>query len=192
MQNLRRWSSDVRTLESDWERIGVAFKNARSERLDYHALRHTFQTLLDQTGCSRATKKRLMRHAAEDVTDGYAHAELAEMLEAMKRLPSPLTPAAQAATVAKTGTDDSPVAQNGAPRADNQLDKAGGIQRTSSAPIDTLIGEGVTDPRNMPTCRIVNKDRQKDTHRDSQNTSDLIGAGAGDNVAKPGPSTQVD
>ncbi len=71
------------------QRINIA--DARGRRLDFHALRHTFSTMLDHAGCSRATKKKLMRHANEDVTDGYAHAELGEMLAAMVRIPSPLT-----------------------------------------------------------------------------------------------------
>src|SRR5205823_2545623 len=92
---------DLKTLVKDWARAGVAFADDKGRRLDYHALRHTFQTNLDKTGCSRATKKRLMRHAAGDVTDGYAHAELAEMFAALKRLGSPKTwPAAKAV---KTG-----------------------------------------------------------------------------------------
>src|SRR5581483_10235183 len=70
---------DIKTLKKDWKRAKVKFVDERGRRLDYHALRHTFGTNLDRTGCSRATRKKLMRHAAEDVTDGYAHAELAEM-----------------------------------------------------------------------------------------------------------------
>jgi hypothetical protein len=66
---------------------GIEMADDQGRRLDFHALRHTFQTLLDRTGCSRATKKKLMRHANEDVTDGYAHAELAEMLSAAHASP---------------------------------------------------------------------------------------------------------
>jgi hypothetical protein len=69
---------------------GVTFKDARGRRLDYHAFSHTFSTNLDRSGCSRATKKKLMRHANEDVTDGYGHAELAEMVAALQHLDSPL------------------------------------------------------------------------------------------------------
>jgi len=95
---------DMKTMKRDLERAGVDLKDQQGRRLDYHALRHTFQTNLDRTGCSRATKKRLMRHAHEDVTDGYAHAELAEMFTALTRLQFP--DAQQQA--AKTGTNDAP------------------------------------------------------------------------------------
>lgn len=77
---------DLKTMMKDLRRAGVSFRDAKGRRLDYHALRHTFQTNLDRTGCSRATKKKLMRHANEDVTDGYAHAELEEMLSALLKL----------------------------------------------------------------------------------------------------------
>jgi len=80
---------DMKTMKKDLTLAGIDLANAHGLRLDFHALRHSFQTALDRTGCSRATKKKLMRHANEDVTDGYAHAELAEMLAALIRLPSP-------------------------------------------------------------------------------------------------------
>lgn len=102
---------DVKTLQRDWQRAGVAFKDEKGRRLDFHALRHSFQTALDRTGCSRATKKRLMRHAAQDVTDGYAHAELDELREALNRLPSPSPDPGEVATGAATGTDGKPAAQ---------------------------------------------------------------------------------
>jgi len=79
----------------------VEIGDTRGRRLDFHALRHTFQTMLDFTGCSRATKKKLMRHANQDVTDNYAHAELAEMRAALVKLIAP----GQVVPVVATGTD---------------------------------------------------------------------------------------
>jgi hypothetical protein len=96
---------DIKTVKKDLKRAKVEFIDQQQRRLDFHALRHTFSTALDRTGCSRATQKRLMRHASGDITDGYSHAELAEMLVAIARVPSPTTPAVQV----KTGTDDAPV-----------------------------------------------------------------------------------
>jgi integrase len=94
---------DIKTLKKDLERARFEMKNSAGERLDYHALRHTFTTWLGRKGCSRATRKKLTRHANDDVTDGYAHAELAEMLEALVELPSPLTWGEDVARA--TGTD---------------------------------------------------------------------------------------
>jgi integrase len=76
---------DVKTLVKDLKAGGVEQLDTRKRRIDFHALRHTFSTNLDRTGCSRATKKALMRHGDEDVTDGYSHAHLAELYEAICR-----------------------------------------------------------------------------------------------------------
>ena len=56
---------------------------------------------------ARATKKKLMRHANEERTDGYAHAELAEMLEALERLPTTGMDASEAALTGTGGSQTS-------------------------------------------------------------------------------------
>ena len=81
---------DLKTLVKDLDRAKVAFKDAKDRRLDFHGLRHTFATNLSRFGCSRATKKKLMRHASQDITDGYTHSELSEMYAALERIPSPV------------------------------------------------------------------------------------------------------
>jgi integrase len=129
---------DMKTMEKDLTRGGIVMVDANDDRLDYHALRHTFQTNLDRTGCSRATKKKLMRHAKGDVTDGYAHAELAEMLAALSKLPSPNAPVALPAL--KTGTTDQPVGaaavSENCGTADHQLDQ----RAVSHRPAMAIIG----------------------------------------------------
>ena len=96
---------DMKTVKKDLDRAGVKLTDEKKRRLDYHALRHTYATKLDRTGCSRATKKKLTRHANSDVTDGYTHAELDEMLTALVRLPSPEQLQAQQNRQVRTGTD---------------------------------------------------------------------------------------
>lgn len=95
---------DVATLKRDLARAGIDFADDRGRRLDYHGLRHTFTSNLDHAGASRATKKRLTRHANDDVTDGYAHAELSEMSATIGRLHSPINPPAEPTTLRATGT----------------------------------------------------------------------------------------
>jgi integrase len=80
---------DIKTLRKDWTAAGVKFIDDRGRRLDYHALRHTFSTNLSRAGASRSTKKKLMRHAGRDITDGYTHAELAEMSDALEKIALP-------------------------------------------------------------------------------------------------------
>jgi integrase len=120
----------VETLRMAWKRAGVPFVDDQGRRLDYHALRHTFQTMLDLTGCSRATKKRLMRHATGDVTDGYAHAELTEMAAALAKLPAPpLPPSSPSVGGTQAGQQRSP-------------------HRPASSPTDT--GDIVVNPFPVP------------------------------------------
>lgn len=174
---------DVETLKKDWKRAGVEFVNADGLRLDYHALRHTFLSTLDLTGASRATKKKLTRHANEDVTDGYAHAELAEMLAALQRLPSPLNPPAAPEAQRATGTDGSTA--------------VGPAERRSRAGHSGFPnGRGPalagTNGTAMPTCGFPAANAGAGTGCHDRAPLDLIVAASAANLPSPGPDTQVD
>lgn len=80
---------DMKTMVKDLKSVGFDLADERGLRRDFHALRHTLATNLSRTGCSETNKKAIMRHADESVTDGYSHARLAELAEAIKRLPAP-------------------------------------------------------------------------------------------------------
>ncbi|HZL38474.1 MAG TPA: tyrosine-type recombinase/integrase [Tepidisphaeraceae bacterium] len=97
------------TMRKDLERMGIPQADASGRRADFHALRHTFAKRLDATGCSHATRRALMRHGAGDQTDGYTLAHLAEMYEAVKRLPAPALAVHQEQH--RTGTDDTPISK---------------------------------------------------------------------------------
>ncbi len=168
---------DVATLEKEWIKAKVAFADEKGRRLDYHALRHTFQTNLDRTGCSRATKKKLMRHANEDVTDGYAHAELAEMSAAINRIPSPLAWGEGAAL--KTGTDDA-VAQS-CDSADHRLDQSRPPER------QIVATSGNKSPREPAACQ--NAQRPYNASVRQQMAASGTNNNSLDNMR---PSTQVD
>lgn len=135
---------DVATLEKDWRRVGVEMTDPTTgRRIDFHGLRHTFTSLLDMAGVSRATKKRLTRHAAEDVTDGYAHADLAESAAALSRLNSPLNPPATAQAAIMTGTLSIPSAhqnQQGASRTTGRTKSSFRVCHTES-PCGTTIDQ---------------------------------------------------
>jgi integrase/recombinase XerC len=169
---------DVATLKKDWKGAGVAFKDDAGRRLDFHALRHTFATALDMRGCSRATKKKLMRHASGDVTDGYTHSDLAEMRAALDRLPSPVQPAAD--VQAKTGTHDH--------RQDQTTDT---MRQFGAQPCKGLTspigwsGVALPLPNHGKTSGFV-----ASVQRSAQ--GDLMPAGASDNLVLPRPDTQVD
>jgi integrase len=180
---------DVATLEKDWERAKVAFADGQGRRLDYHALRHTFQTALDRTGCSRATKKRLMRHAASDVTDGYAHAELAEMQTALMRLCDPTETAVE--TQAMTGTDAIPMIDV-AKSVDHQLDHGMGATWQSPSAMGNAVELATGSAPESLACVSTRKNRGFGDGRRSLAMSGLnVGDGVA-NVEKVRPGTQVD
>lgn len=177
---------DVATLEKDLRRVGLSQKDEQGQRLDFHALRHTFQTNLERIGTSRSTRKKLMRHAHEDQTDGYGHSELGEMLAALQRLSSPLTPAVAAI---KTGTDGQPVDQNTSPQsADHPADQAMEAHRDRAGFIGNMSGNGAIDVNDTNRTDLPGDE----TVRDDERSSDLLAVGSADIVPEIGPSTQVD
>ena len=95
---------DVKTIKKDLARCGIPFADKRGRRADFHALRHTLSTLLCEAGCSDVVRKALTRHADTTVNDGYTHARLREMADALGRLPSPLDAGREQAGVRATGT----------------------------------------------------------------------------------------
>ncbi|HEX8523411.1 MAG TPA: site-specific integrase [Tepidisphaeraceae bacterium] len=167
---------DVETLERDLKKVGVEMTDAKGRRLDLHGLRHTFGTRLE---CSRATRKKLMRHAKEDVTDGYQHAELEEMLAALKRLRSPLD----------WGQNPSPIPASEttvATPARSTLAVHGAI------PNQHVPSRDGTIDLTLPQCEIALKKQAFGTTRHDSASSYLIGHTTSDIVAKTRPSTQVD
>jgi len=87
-------------------------RDERGRTSDMHAFRTTFNSLLAAAGVPLTTRRILMRHAAEGVTDEhYADAKLIDLRGALDQLPAlPLegTPERQAQSA--TGTDDAPAA----------------------------------------------------------------------------------
>jgi integrase len=118
---------DMKTVTKDLLRANVELVNKAGRRADYHALRHTFCTNLDRTGCSFTTKRALMRHADSGVTEGYSHARIGELAAAIDRLPSP-------------------------PIADHQLDQSRVFHRHPLTVIDQPCG--VTQPRYTPAVVV--------------------------------------
>ena len=177
---------DIKTMKKDLARAKIELTDAQGLRLDFHALRHSFQTALDRTGCSRATKKKLMRHANEDVTDGYAHAELAEMLAALMRIPSPQLLPQQ---VTKTGTDDAPLRLSKADgRADHRLDHGRTVVGQSPAPAGMFGNTTVNACQNGGSCYnpAADMDLQALAMSDVQNDAQVV---VGQELR---PDTQVD
>jgi integrase len=73
---------------------------------DFHALRHTFGTLLAQLGVSPQETQKLMRHSDINLTmNTYTHITLLDKAKAISKLPSTRP---QEEKMVRTGTNDTP------------------------------------------------------------------------------------
>jgi hypothetical protein len=61
----------VKTLAKDLEACGLTVEDARGYRVDFHALRHTFASLLSSAGVSELARMKLARHTEWKQTDRY-------------------------------------------------------------------------------------------------------------------------
>jgi integrase len=91
-------------LRLDLEAVGVPYSVEGPDGplfADFHALRHTYVSMLARSGVTVKQAQKLARHSTPELTIGrYAHAELLELGEAVGRMPS---------LVAAVGPTDNPV-----------------------------------------------------------------------------------
>jgi hypothetical protein len=163
-----------RTMLADLTRAGVKQADASGRRADYHGLRHTFAKRLDETGCSHATRRALMRHSAGDQTDGYTLARLSEMYEAVKRLPAPREGKAEAEV--RTGTDGIAVVDT---------------TWTQAVPGSATPGIDRGSEESTASARIVGKNSTNLLNRQALTASGLSGAENGDTVQESSPRSSV-
>ena len=104
--------ADIPTMpnyRADLRAAGIAYKDAQGRQADFHALRHTFGTMLAQTGTGLRTAMELMRHTDAKLTmNVYTDPALLATATAVESLPA-LTgenAGADGAEALATGTDD--------------------------------------------------------------------------------------
>jgi integrase len=97
----RSW--DVRAadmLKIDLEAAGIPYAVEGPDGLlyaDFHALRHTYCTMLDGSGASTKARQDLARHSTAKLTlDRYSHSDLADRAAAVAKLPLPGNDASKA------------------------------------------------------------------------------------------------
>ena len=79
----------VQTMQKDLAAVGIPFKDARGRRIDIHALRKTYGTLLAASGVSPQVAMQLMRHSDMKLTMGvYTDVAQLPILQETARLPS--------------------------------------------------------------------------------------------------------
>ncbi|WP_083270080.1 site-specific integrase [Lacunisphaera limnophila] len=61
----------AKTLAKDLKACGIAYEDVRGYRVDFHALRHTFASLLASAGVSELARVKLARHTEWKQTDRY-------------------------------------------------------------------------------------------------------------------------
>ena len=79
----------IPTFKRDLAAAGIPFQDVRGRRVDLHALRKTYGTMLAMTGVAPRVAMELMRHSDMKLTMGvYTDATQLPLLEAANRLPS--------------------------------------------------------------------------------------------------------
>ena len=102
-------------LKKDLEVAGIDYEDAVGRFADFHSLRHSFASILNQSGVSPKVAQSLLRHSTIGLTmDTYTHIGLYDERTALDSLPK--LPGLDGkrdnenkAVAVKTGTDDMPV-----------------------------------------------------------------------------------
>jgi integrase len=88
------------------ERAKIPFTDDRGRRADFHALRHTYGTLLAKAGIAPRVAMSLMRHTDMRLTmNVYTDPRIFDMAGAVEKLALPKIPALEPGVVKATGTD---------------------------------------------------------------------------------------
>jgi len=79
----------LRTFNADLEAAGIPKEDEQGRTIDFHALRHTFASLLARAGVPQRQAQDLLRHSDPRLTANvYQHLELYDIAGAVNKLPS--------------------------------------------------------------------------------------------------------
>ncbi len=94
-----------RMLRPDLARAGIEYEDAAGRRVDFHALRHTFVTRLQQSGVTLSVVKHLARHSSSSTLteEVYTHLGIADDRRALEQAFGSTPDASEAQRA--TGTD---------------------------------------------------------------------------------------
>ena len=124
------WLTEVEKLADEHDlRTASKFlkpENANGEVADFHALRHTFITLLASSGVHPKVAQQLARHSTITLTmDRNSHTKLADLTAAVGTLPTLAMPH----RLTMTGTDTTPARNAASDLRGPQWDQTGAISR---------------------------------------------------------------
>jgi integrase len=84
----------------------LAYVDSQGRYTDFHALRHSFITMVGKMDVSPREHQDLARHSSYALTNRYSHSRFYDLAAAVQALPIPTRgPGQEAATLAATGTD---------------------------------------------------------------------------------------
>ncbi len=82
----------------------LAYQDAEGRYVDFHALRHSFITMIGKAGVSPREHQDLARHSSYALTSRYSHSRFYDLAAAVQALPIP-TDGRESKSLPATGTD---------------------------------------------------------------------------------------
>ncbi len=115
----------ARMLRADLKAAGIAHRDEAGRTVDFHALRHTYISLMARAGVPPKVLMDLARHSDINLTMAYySHTLVSDRAKALKALPDLTGKPATGQRKAATGTDDvTPSPVDSRPQNDKQNDK---------------------------------------------------------------------
>ena len=135
----------------------LAYRDAEGRYADFHALRHSFITMVGKAGVSPREHQDLARHSTYALTSRYSHSRFYDLATAVQALSIPTgNPGPDSQALAATGTDG--LAEKSGPQSGLQSAKTadfGGQPRTENG-----RGTKRKTPENKPFLAFSGEDLQ--------------------------------
>ncbi len=103
----------VKTLTKDLGACGIPVEDERGYRVDFHALRHTFASLLASAGVSELARVKLARHSEWRQTDRYTDPQSLPLFTEMEKFGASLPSSIASPNSGKTCPNEGNVVQGG-------------------------------------------------------------------------------
>jgi len=103
-----------KTLAKDLKACGIPVEDARGFRVDFHALRHTYTSLMGNAGVSELARMKLARHRSWKMTDRYTDPQCLPLFEEMKKFGDALASSLASHNFGKTGPKQGSAVQSAA------------------------------------------------------------------------------
>jgi integrase/recombinase XerC len=105
-------STDARQRAEREQSDFLTYRDGEGRVADFHALRHTFITMVGKADVSAREHMDLARHSSYAMTARYSHSRFYDLAAAVQALPIPST-GLQAEVLSATGTDGHAMTENG-------------------------------------------------------------------------------